>query len=83
MADNPVAWGQATAWPRGTDGELLAELYDLISRVDGIPDGVLEAARSAGPPRPECTDVLELAGRLMLVEPLEVHLGPTLGVRNR
>ena len=48
MAGDPVGWGHDTLPPRSEDHELFAELSELIARVDGIPDAVLEAARAAG-----------------------------------
>jgi hypothetical protein len=43
MADNPVAGGHHQGWRRPLDCRLLAELCDAIARVDGIPEGLLEA----------------------------------------
>ena len=52
MAGDPVGWGHDTRPPRSEGHELFAELFELIARVDGIPDAVLEAARAAGPAPP-------------------------------
>lgn len=75
MADNPVAGGHNWDWRRVEDGELFDELCELCSRIDAIPDAVLEVARAAGPPPPEGRDVGDLAARLMPVEPLRCGTG--------
>ena len=49
MADDPVAEDRDTGSRRVKECELFIELCDLFARVDGIPQDVIEAARSAGP----------------------------------